>query len=376
MDEAVYKCDNTQCMYPFRNFKYKNFTENIIYRYEKVEERSESMSKNCSDELGKPKSIPSDAYLFIENEQIEENSDFLDEFADFNGSIYETIKQSNEIVDNYDSILDITFNLDNLLESDNGNENLFESSQSYNANEIEDIIEDLCKPTVSSKTIFENSELNSTLTDVPTLQHSSPIKTSNIPSISIEKSSKRKIQKCFLSKSTKQSLSEPNEVIPSSNFNGQKSLKLPNSVNGKTTKPEPRKTLMLSTLLKQNQNLTLQEIIDQPHGSNKPLDILQNLLKINRIDMPTNAPVKREIEKPAKRKYTRRTNVDENIKKKTISETQPIHSGHKKIISIKPIICDTQDSQWIGSTDVFNSKLKNIKQEPVILNFAKQPLRK
>uniref|UniRef100_A0A182NQ19 Uncharacterized protein n=1 Tax=Anopheles dirus TaxID=7168 RepID=A0A182NQ19_9DIPT len=31
---AIYKCEGPDCMYPFRNYKFKNFEENIVYRYQ------------------------------------------------------------------------------------------------------------------------------------------------------------------------------------------------------------------------------------------------------------------------------------------------------------------------------------------------------
>lgn len=33
MNEAIYKCEDASCMYPFRNFKYKNYTDNTVYYY-------------------------------------------------------------------------------------------------------------------------------------------------------------------------------------------------------------------------------------------------------------------------------------------------------------------------------------------------------
>ncbi|XP_053674715.1 uncharacterized protein LOC128725019 [Anopheles nili] len=34
LNEAIYKCEAADCMYPFRNFKFKNFEENSVYHYE------------------------------------------------------------------------------------------------------------------------------------------------------------------------------------------------------------------------------------------------------------------------------------------------------------------------------------------------------
>lgn len=40
MDEAVYKCESTACLYPFRNFKYKNYVDRTIFRYERIMDAS------------------------------------------------------------------------------------------------------------------------------------------------------------------------------------------------------------------------------------------------------------------------------------------------------------------------------------------------
>ncbi|XP_055705817.1 uncharacterized protein LOC129803355 [Phlebotomus papatasi] len=34
--EAVYKCESSDCLFPFREFIFKNFTDNTVYRYQKV----------------------------------------------------------------------------------------------------------------------------------------------------------------------------------------------------------------------------------------------------------------------------------------------------------------------------------------------------
>lgn len=37
MNEAIYKCEAANCMYPFRNFKYKNYTDKTVYYYTALE---------------------------------------------------------------------------------------------------------------------------------------------------------------------------------------------------------------------------------------------------------------------------------------------------------------------------------------------------
>lgn len=36
LEEAIYKCESPACLYPFRNFKYKNFADRTIFRYERI----------------------------------------------------------------------------------------------------------------------------------------------------------------------------------------------------------------------------------------------------------------------------------------------------------------------------------------------------
>ncbi|XP_050094220.1 uncharacterized protein LOC126576944 [Anopheles aquasalis] len=38
LNEAIYKCEAPNCMYPFGNYKYKNFETNTVYQYENPEE--------------------------------------------------------------------------------------------------------------------------------------------------------------------------------------------------------------------------------------------------------------------------------------------------------------------------------------------------
>ncbi|XP_037033574.1 uncharacterized protein LOC119072455 [Bradysia coprophila] len=42
LDEAIYKCESPTCLYPFRNFKYKNFVDRTIFRYERIAETNDS----------------------------------------------------------------------------------------------------------------------------------------------------------------------------------------------------------------------------------------------------------------------------------------------------------------------------------------------
>lgn len=43
LDEAIWKCSSETCLYPFENFRFKNFNENKVYVYEKIEDDPLSM---------------------------------------------------------------------------------------------------------------------------------------------------------------------------------------------------------------------------------------------------------------------------------------------------------------------------------------------
>lgn len=43
LEEAIYKCSNTQCLYPFENFIFKDLKDNSVYYYEEVGEKGENV---------------------------------------------------------------------------------------------------------------------------------------------------------------------------------------------------------------------------------------------------------------------------------------------------------------------------------------------
>lgn len=44
MEEAIFKCSNSKCLYPFRDFKIKNFKENKVYIYRRIEPETKVLS--------------------------------------------------------------------------------------------------------------------------------------------------------------------------------------------------------------------------------------------------------------------------------------------------------------------------------------------
>lgn len=40
LDEAIWKCSSATCLYPFENFRFKNFTEDKVYMYERIDDGS------------------------------------------------------------------------------------------------------------------------------------------------------------------------------------------------------------------------------------------------------------------------------------------------------------------------------------------------
>lgn len=56
LEEAVYKCSSPDCMFPYRNFKFKNYADKTVYRYkivssEDVEAQSGSLQCSWIDSL-------------------------------------------------------------------------------------------------------------------------------------------------------------------------------------------------------------------------------------------------------------------------------------------------------------------------------------
>lgn len=45
IDEAVYKCESSSCLYPFRDFRYKNYADRTIFRYERISGTDEGKSE-------------------------------------------------------------------------------------------------------------------------------------------------------------------------------------------------------------------------------------------------------------------------------------------------------------------------------------------
>ncbi|XP_052860611.1 uncharacterized protein LOC128267750 [Anopheles cruzii] len=50
LNEAIYKCEAPNCMYPFRNFKFKNYDDNTVYQYEELPDHNHlDLDLLCSD---------------------------------------------------------------------------------------------------------------------------------------------------------------------------------------------------------------------------------------------------------------------------------------------------------------------------------------
>ncbi|XP_058067220.1 uncharacterized protein LOC131216682 [Anopheles bellator] len=50
LNEAIYKCEAPNCMYPFRNFRFKNYDDNTVYQYEQLLDQNRlNLDLLCSD---------------------------------------------------------------------------------------------------------------------------------------------------------------------------------------------------------------------------------------------------------------------------------------------------------------------------------------
>lgn len=75
IQEAIYKCESPECMYPFQNFKFKNYTDNTVYFYISAEETS---GANLNDFESSIASEVSPAQLKIETLQTDNSPMAID----------------------------------------------------------------------------------------------------------------------------------------------------------------------------------------------------------------------------------------------------------------------------------------------------------
>uniref|UniRef100_A0A182W869 Uncharacterized protein n=1 Tax=Anopheles minimus TaxID=112268 RepID=A0A182W869_9DIPT len=74
LSEAIYKCEAYDCMYPYRNFKFKNFEESTVYRYEQQSQHEFDADYTC----GFPNSSCSNFENTIDHiDSVDFNMDFL-----------------------------------------------------------------------------------------------------------------------------------------------------------------------------------------------------------------------------------------------------------------------------------------------------------
>lgn len=140
LNEAVYKCSNTRCMYPFDNFRFKNFKDNTVYVYEKTEHNGNSdvsqvQAENYDLFYESPKKIDSPVAPLAKN--VDEMQDTIEEF-DFNildGLFDDTTyapHQPSTVQDNYESFM-----------TENNNNQIGASSEQFDVNSFNELLDDL-----------------------------------------------------------------------------------------------------------------------------------------------------------------------------------------------------------------------------------------
>lgn len=51
LNEAIYKCESASCMYPFRNFKFKNYTDKTVYYYTALDAEESAVAAPVLDDF-------------------------------------------------------------------------------------------------------------------------------------------------------------------------------------------------------------------------------------------------------------------------------------------------------------------------------------
>uniref|UniRef100_A0A336LKJ7 CSON009972 protein n=1 Tax=Culicoides sonorensis TaxID=179676 RepID=A0A336LKJ7_CULSO len=96
LEEAVYKCSSPDCMFPYRNFKFKNFTDQTVYKYKIIS--SENDESKYSNEISDTSWIESLSFSPIKRQENSSSAitsnglDFLDVVS---SDTIDRIKNSN-----------------------------------------------------------------------------------------------------------------------------------------------------------------------------------------------------------------------------------------------------------------------------------------
>lgn len=110
LKESIYKCGDSKCMYPFVDFKYKSSQDQSVYRYQQIETKP-------PNKIHSPQSPAKFGDISLDIDWLDGNS-----------SLYETVKASDTVADEYSlndsSVLANLLNLgdDNVLDNYNINE--------------------------------------------------------------------------------------------------------------------------------------------------------------------------------------------------------------------------------------------------------------
>lgn len=156
LEEAIYKCGNSKCLYPFHHFVFKNLTDKTVYYYEEVEDgTNDIMLKVSMGEQNKYKSAnPMRTELFSEsqhNPDIESYDfdifDFMNDSAPAPSTSKATTTKPN------DHFLDFLDEIPTTSANDNEN--------NLDASGVDSFIDNLLNSTPSTSTIIWPSQQNS-----------------------------------------------------------------------------------------------------------------------------------------------------------------------------------------------------------------------
>lgn len=200
LNEAVYKCNGSRCLYPFRNFLYKNFTDNTVYRYERIGIESSMLTIQHQQESQivpyTNDDVPSIALDFDENSM--RGNAFTNNSSSSSSIIDDTTTSSSCSSSNdsfntnsYENYSLDMFSLENLLSApitgnqnnvslnstgDNDNDDDDDDTQTYEMDCINGIIDDICKNSNFTTADYTESDLNCTISELAKYIDGSPEK--------------------------------------------------------------------------------------------------------------------------------------------------------------------------------------------------------
>lgn len=140
LEEAIYKCGNSRCFFPFDHFKFKNLKNKTVYYYEEVEDGTNDimLAVSLNGNKNHRSSNPLSSELFTDSQRNPDIESYDFDFSDFLDEI-EPVPSTSKAAQNTDNTDFLDF-LDEIPES---NQNAGDASDLLNANGVDSFISSL-----------------------------------------------------------------------------------------------------------------------------------------------------------------------------------------------------------------------------------------